>query len=90
MGNSYQFRLKGHLDEIWADWLSVMGIGHQRDGTTLTTGTVTNPFDLHGLPGRFRDLNIPLLSSVPFLWLNRLSRGQSGINWLPSSKIGVT
>jgi len=60
--NRYQFRLKGHLDESWVEWLSDMSIDHQHDGTTLITGQVTDQAALFGLISQLRDLGMPLLS----------------------------
>ena len=62
MGNRYQFRLKGLLDESWADWLSDMSIDHQRGGTTLITGRVADQAALYGILAKLRDLRLDLLS----------------------------
>ena len=62
MGESYQFRLKGHLDESWAAWLDDMSIEQQPDGTTLITGQIIDQAALFGLLSRLRDLGLPLLS----------------------------
>ena len=58
----YQFRLKGHLDNRWAEWLGNMVIEHQPDGTTLITGPVADQAALFGILSRIRDLGTPLLS----------------------------
>lgn len=62
MGKRYQFRLKGHLDESWAEWLDDMSIERQSDGTTLITGPIVDQAALFGLLSRLRDLSLPLLS----------------------------
>ena len=62
MENMYQFRLKGHLDESWATWLSGMSIEQQPDGSTTVTGTVTDQAALFGLLSQIRDLGLPLIS----------------------------
>jgi hypothetical protein len=67
MGNKYQFRLKGHLDESWADWLSDMSIDHQHDGTTSIAGQVVDQIAQHGLLARIHDMGIPLLFSAVFM-----------------------
>ena len=62
MDGRYQFRLKGHLDESWAEWLSDMSIDQRPDGTTLVTGHIADQTALFGLLSRLRDLGMPLLS----------------------------
>jgi hypothetical protein len=62
MYETYQFRLKGHLDESWASWLSDMSIIQRPDGTTLITGQIADQAALIGLLSRLRDLGMPLLS----------------------------
>ena len=58
----YRFRLEGHLDNSWAEWLGNMVIAHQPDGTSLITGHVTDQAALFGVLCRIRDLGTPLLS----------------------------
>jgi hypothetical protein len=62
MDGRYQFRLKGHLDESWTEWLSDMSIDQRPDGTTLVTGHIVDQAALFGLLSRLRDLGMPLLS----------------------------
>lgn len=62
MHETYQFRLKGHLDKSWAEWLNDMSIVQQPDGTTLITGQIADQAALFGLLNRLRDLGMPLLS----------------------------
>ncbi len=42
MEETYQFRLKGRLDESWAAWLNDMSIVQQPDSTTLITGQIAD------------------------------------------------
>jgi hypothetical protein len=62
MEKRYQFRLKGHLDKSWKEWLSDMSIEQQPDGTTLITGQIADQAALFGLLSQLRDLGMPLLS----------------------------
>lgn len=62
MYETYQFRLKGHLDKSWAEWLNDMSIVQRPDGTTLITGQIADQAALFGLLSRLRDLGMPLLS----------------------------
>jgi hypothetical protein len=61
----YEIRLKGHLDDRWAEWFEGLTITLEEDGTTLLTGPVVDQAALHGLLKRVRDLGIPLLSVCP-------------------------
>jgi len=35
----YEIRLKGHLDDRWAEWFEGLTITLEEDGDTLLTGT---------------------------------------------------
>jgi hypothetical protein len=58
----YEIRLKGHLNNRWADWFEGLTITLEKDGDTLLTGPVVDQAALHGLLKRVRDLGMPLLS----------------------------
>ena len=58
----YEIRLKGHLDDRWADRIGDVTITLQDDGNTLLTCPVIDQAALHGLLKRVRDLGLPLLS----------------------------
>jgi len=58
----YEIRIKGHLEDRWADWFEGMTITLEEDGDTLLTGPVADQAALHGLLKRVRDLGLPLLS----------------------------
>ena len=62
MEKTYQFRVRGYLDESWATWLSGMNIEQQPDGSTTITGKVKDQAALFGLLSRIRDLGMPLIS----------------------------
>lgn len=65
MKQGYEIRVKGYLDESWADWLSGLAIRHQPDGDTLLSGSLTDQAALHGVLNRLRDLGVPLISVNP-------------------------
>ncbi len=58
----YEIRLKGHLDDRWADWLGDTVITLEENDNTLLSCRVIDQAALHGLLRRVRDLGIPLLS----------------------------
>ena len=62
----YEIRLKGYLDDWWAEELGDAVITLEEDGNTLLTCLVIDQAALHGLLKRVRDLGLPLIS-VNFL-----------------------
>ena len=62
MVDTYEFRITGHLDDRWSDWLGSLAIHLQEDGTTVLIGPVVEKAALHGVIIRIRDLGLPLLS----------------------------
>ena len=62
MVDTYRFRVKGHLDGRWSDWLGGLAIHLQEDGTSVLVGPVVDQAALHGVIIRIRDLGLPLLS----------------------------
>ena len=62
MVDTYRFRVRGHLDDRWSDWLGGLAVQRQEDGTTLLVGAVVDQAALHGVIIRIRDLGLPLLS----------------------------
>jgi hypothetical protein len=58
----YEIRIKGHLDDWWAEWFEGLTITLEEDGDTLFTGPVVDQAALHGLLKKVRDLGLPLVS----------------------------
>jgi hypothetical protein len=62
MNNIYEIKLKGYLNEDWADWFDCMTFRHECDGTTILTGELMDQAALHGLLKKVRDLGLDLIS----------------------------
>ena len=60
----YEIRIKGHLDNRWADWFEGLTITLEDNGETLLTGPVVDQAALYGLLRKVRDVAMPLLSVV--------------------------
>jgi len=58
----YEIRLKGHLDERWAERFAGLTFSHDGDGTTVLFGLVVDQAALYGVLRHVRDLGLPLLS----------------------------
>jgi hypothetical protein len=58
----YEIRLKGHLDDRWAEWFEGLTITLEENGDTLLTGPVIDQASLYGLLKKIRDLGMPLVS----------------------------
>ena len=62
VGESYEIRVKGHLDVRWADWFDGLTLTRESDGTTVLRGSVVDQAALYGLLGKVRDLGLPLIA----------------------------
>ncbi len=58
----YEIRLKGHVDDKWADWFDGLTITRDDNGETRLHGSVVDQAALHGVLRNVRDLGLPLLS----------------------------
>ncbi|MBI5957936.1 MAG: hypothetical protein HY866_04325 [Chloroflexi bacterium] len=66
----YEIRVRGHLDDRWADWFEGLTITREDNGDTLLTGAVVDQAELHGLLRKVRDLGMLLIS------VTRIDSGQ--------------
>lgn len=58
----FQFRVRGHLDHHWKEWLDGLDISYEKHGITVLTGTVKDQPQLHGLLLKIRDMGLSLIS----------------------------
>lgn len=58
----YTIRVRGHLDERWADWFDGLALTLVTDGTTLLSGPLADQSALHGVFDKIRDLGLTILS----------------------------
>jgi DNA-binding CsgD family transcriptional regulator len=69
---TYEFRVKGHLDDHWSASLGDLSIIRHDDGTSTLTGPVADQAQLHGVLARLRDIGATLLS---------LHALEAGVTW---------
>jgi hypothetical protein len=60
----YELRLRGHLDDKWADWFEGLTITRADNGETVLRGPIVDQAALHGVLRKVRDLGLPLLSVI--------------------------
>ena len=60
----YEIRLKGRLNDRWADRFEGLTITLEDNGDTLLTGPVVDQAALHGLLKKVRDFGMPLVSVI--------------------------
>lgn len=60
----YHIRVRGNLDDRWADWFAGFVMRARASGETLLSGPVTDQAALFGVLGKLRGLDLPLLLLV--------------------------
>jgi hypothetical protein len=58
----YLIRVKGHLDDDWADWFDGLVIANQPNGETVLSALIADLAALQGLLNRIFNLGLPLLA----------------------------
>jgi hypothetical protein len=58
----YAIRIKGHLEQRWADWFEGLTFTHESAGTTLRGGPLAAQAALHGVLNKLKDLALPIIS----------------------------
>ena len=59
--NVYQIRVKGVLDEKWADWFEGFEMSSLSNGETLLSGSVRDQAALYGVLGKIHRLGLTLM-----------------------------
>jgi hypothetical protein len=59
--NVYHIRVKGNLDEKWADWFEGFVMASRDKGETLLSSAVVDQAALHGVLAKIHRLGLPLL-----------------------------
>jgi hypothetical protein len=62
--NIYHIRVKGNLDEKWANWFDGFVMTSRGNGETLLSGAVVDQAALYGVLGKIHSLGLPLLLVV--------------------------
>jgi hypothetical protein len=58
----YRIRIKGHLDQRWADWFGGLTISNEPNGEAVVAGQIPDQAALHGVLVKLRDLGLPLVA----------------------------
>lgn len=58
----YEIRVRGHLQDRWAEWFEGMTITRQSDGTTTLCGPLPDQTALHSVLLKIRNMNLTLIS----------------------------
>jgi hypothetical protein len=59
--DTYEIRVKGHIDRRRASQFAGMTLSHLPGGETVLVGALPDQAALHGVLSRIRDLGLPLL-----------------------------
>jgi len=58
----YKIKIKGRLENSWADWFDGLSFTYEDDGTTTIQGPLPDQAALHSILLKIRDLNLTLIS----------------------------
>jgi hypothetical protein len=58
----YEIRIKGHLENAWADWFDGLTISNLENGEAILSGQLPDQAALHGVLNRISSLGLNLIS----------------------------
>ena len=58
----YEIRLKGHLQDKWAEWFHEMTLTREDDGSTTLYGPLPDQTALHSILLKISNMNLRLIS----------------------------
>ena len=64
---NYEIKIKGHLDNTWADWFNGLMISNLDSGEAVLSGDLPDQAALFGILNRINNLSLVLISvnSIP-------------------------
>lgn len=57
-----EIKIKGRLEDRWAEWFEGLTFTHGSDGTTTLSGSLPDQAALHSILLKIRDMNLTLIS----------------------------
>jgi hypothetical protein len=63
--NFYEIRVKGHLDDTWADWFEGITVSNEEGGEAILSGSIPDQAALQGILNRISSLGMVLISVNP-------------------------
>jgi hypothetical protein len=61
----YEIKIKGYLEDRWADWFEGFTFSHQEEGTTILSGQIMDQAALRSVLNHISDLGLSLISVQP-------------------------
>jgi hypothetical protein len=58
----YEIRIRGHLQDKWAEWFYEMNLTRESDGSTTLYGPLPDQTALHSILQKISNLNLRLIS----------------------------